>query len=264
MKWGVENVRITLKDDSGETVVIEQNQNGEVRCAQQSKAKESSAVRAERRSEPVKPEPAKPADPAKSEDKKAATAENPKRPKGRRGPRKSKPDSTPKAVTKPEAPKGRPGSLEWAPTKDSKAWGVVARSGSGQFKVLRTASSVWALFYERLDADGALAAQPEPLGCFPVDQEDKARARAQQHHDKGMAVAPIMAEAVYEMCPAPTPGSTEARQTRRGRKPKDAANTSPPVEPVAPASVDEPVDPEMDAKIMGGLDEILAKHLPKG
>lgn len=262
MKWGVENVKITLRDDSGETVVIEQDRAGQVRCAQQSKAKESGAGKAEtRRSEPAKAaEAGKPAEPGKSEDTKAAKAEAPK-PKGPRGPRKSKPDSKPKAEARPETSKGRPGSLEWASTKDGKAWGVLARSGSGQFKILRTASSVWALFYERLDADGALAAQPEPLGCFPVDQEDKARARAQQHHDKGMAVAPIMDEAVYEMCPAPTPGSNEARQTRRGRKPKDAANTSPPVEPVAPASVDEPVDPEMDAKIMGGLDEILAKHL---
>lgn len=268
MKWGVENVKVTLKDESGETVVIEQGRDGLVRCAQAKpkSASDMSPGKSERRqAEPAAPQPAA----GKPEETHRAPAaerrdDSPRRAKGPRKPRKSKAEAQPEV--QPAAPKGRPGSLEWSPAKDGKAWGILAKSPGGQFKILRTASSIWALFFERLDGNGALVAQPEPLGCFPIDQEDKARARAQQHHDKGMALAPIMAEAVYEMCPAPAPGSGEARQTRRGRKPKapEAANTAPSADPPPPVRTEnaEPeVNPEVDAQIMGSLDAILAKHM---
>jgi hypothetical protein len=136
---------------------------------------------------------------------------------------------------------------------------VLARSGRGQFKVLRRASSVWSLFFERLDADGYRVANAELLACFPIDAEHKARAKAQELHDQGVYnQGPDETEPVYQMCPAPTPGSAEASRTRRIRNPKAPVER----EPAAPEDAAEPaVDPAMDAAIMGGLDAILKQHL---
>jgi hypothetical protein len=255
VKWGIEHLKVTLRDDSGETVVIEQSKDGAIRCEQANGSPrkteaEPAANRREPDKAPASPAPAA-ASPAQAQRAPEARAKSPRR--GRRAGAKK-----PAREARPEVARERPGSLDWIPTKDAKAWGVLAKSGSGQFKVLRSASSTWSLFYERLDADGKLAAYPEPLGCFPIDMEHMARAKAQEHHDRGMHIVTNMAEVVYEMCPAPTPGSAEAGRTRRVRNPKAPAEA----EPAAPEGAVAPaVDPAMDAAIMGGLDAILKKHM---
>jgi hypothetical protein len=256
VKWGIEHLKVTLRDDAGETVVIEQSKDGAIRCEQANGARRTNAAEpaADRREAPAaeraanrREAPAAPAAAAREEPE--ARAKSPRRRRARSSGKNEARE------VQPEVRPAKPGSLDWHPTKDSKAWGVVARSGSGQFKVLRSASSVWSLFYERLDANGQRIAKAELLACFPIDAEHKARAKAQEHHDRGVHLVKDEAEFVYEMCPAPTPGSVEAGRTRRVR-------TSKPVEaePAAPAA--EPaVDPAMDAAIMGGLDAILKQHL---
>jgi len=255
VKWGIEHLRVTLRDDSGETVVIEQSKDGAIRCEQ--------ANGAPRKAEPAAPHREPHTDVA-AESPAAARVASPRaesepRAKGQRRRRARSNEKKEGREAKAEATPRKSGSLDWQPTKDSNSWGVLARSGRGQFKVLRRASSVWSLFFERLDADGYRVANAELLACFPIDAEHKARARAQELHDQGVYdQGPEETEPVYQMCPAPTPGSAEAVRTRRVRNPKAPADT----ETAAPKVAAEPaVDPAMDAAIMGGLDAILKQHL---
>ena len=44
MKWGIEHLRVTLRDDSGETVVIEQSKDGAIRCEQANGAPQTIAA----------------------------------------------------------------------------------------------------------------------------------------------------------------------------------------------------------------------------
>jgi len=248
VKWGIEHLKVTLRDDSGETVVIEQSKDGAIRCEQANGAPRRAEPEASHR-EPQSA-PAAPREAAAREVPEART----KRRKGPRGGGKK-----PAREARSEATPGKPGSLDWQPTKDSNTWGVLARSGRGQFKVLRRASSVWSLFFERLDVDGYRVANAELLACFPIDAEYKARARAQELHDQGVYnTGPEETEPVYQMCPAPTPGSAEAGRTRRVRNPKPPEETETP----APNVAAEPaVDPAMDAAIMGGLDNVLKQFV---
>ena len=165
MKWGIEHLKVTLRDDAGETVVIEQSKDGAIRCEQANGAPRKAAAEpaSARRDAPTAPAAAGPA--RKEPESRAKSA---RRGSIRSRVKKDAPEARPEAASK------GPGRLDWIPIKDSKAWGVVAKSGSGQFKVLRSASSIWSLFYERLDADGKLAAHPELIACFPIDQEYKA------------------------------------------------------------------------------------------
>ena len=255
MKWGIQHLRVTLRDDSGETVVIEQSKDGAIRCEQ--------ANAAPRRAEPAAPhrEPhtAAAAEPAAAARVASPRAESEPRAKGQRRRRAQSNEKKEGRAARSEATPRKSGSLDWQPTKDNNSWGVLARSGRGQFKVLRKASSVWSLFYERLDADGYRVANAELLACFPIDAEHKARARAQQLHDQGVYdQGPEETEPVYQMCPAPTPGSAEAGRTRRVRNPKEPAETEAPAPDVA---AEPAVDPAMDAAIMGGLENVLNKFV---
>jgi len=255
VKWGIEHMKVTLRDESGETVVIEQSKDGAIRCEQAGGAPR-----------PTPPEPARP--PQEPKPAPASPAARDAEPRAK-SPSRGRPRGSGKRAARPARPAAAPapapttsGSLEWVPTRDGKAWGVLARSGAGQFKILRSATSTWSLFFERLDANGNLAAFPEPLGCFPIGMDHKARARAQEHHDRGMHITANMADVVYDLCPAPTPGSAEATRTRRARSTKPAEPGTAEPGTAAPGRDAEPeVDPAMDAAIMGGLDAILKKHL---
>jgi hypothetical protein len=250
VKWGIEHLKVTLRDDTGETVVIEQSKDGAIRCEQANGARRKAAAEpAATRREPDTASPAASPAPAREEPKPRAKSR-------RHGPRGSGKKEAREA--RPDAARARPRSLDWNPTKDGTAWGILAKSGSGQFKILRNATSVWSLFYERLDAEGNRVADAKLLGCFPIDAEHKARAKAQEHHDRGTHIAADTTEIVYDLCPAPTLGSPEAGRTRRVRSPK------PPVEAetAAPAGAAEPeIDAAKDAAIMGGLDAIIKQHL---
>jgi len=254
VKWGIEHLKVTLRDDSGETVVIEQSKDGAIRCEQANGApRKPAAEPAARREPPAAAEPAAASRVASPR----AESDTPAKSQRRRRARSNEKKAVREA--RPDAAPGKSGSLDWQPTKDNNSWGVLARSGRGQFKVLRKATSVWSLFYERLDVDGHRAADAELLGCFPIDAEFKARARAQELHDQGVHdQGPDETEPVYQMCPAPTPGSAEASRTRRVRNPKA------PVEPETPApnvAAQPAVDPAMDAAIMGGLDNVIKQFM---
>lgn len=178
MKWGLQHVKVTLQEEnSGETVVIEQRSDGQIRCE---RGKSGKAGKPETKTAPAEvkaaPEPAQ---------------EKPKTPE------KEAARTTAKKTT--SAPRQRrASSLEWKPTKDAGYEGFVARSEGGQFKVLRAKGSMWALFFERVGV------KSEPLGCYMT--LDKGKVRAQALHDKGMPVPevqPVTAVEIVQVCPAP-------------------------------------------------------------
>ena len=255
MKWGIEHLKVTLRDDSGETVVIEQSKDGAVRCEQANGAPRRAEPAVSRRDPLTTPA----AEPAAASRAASPRAEAEPRAKSQRRRRARSNEKKEGHEARSEATPQKPGSLDWQPTKDSNSWGVLARSGRGQFKVLRRATSVWSLFYERLDADGYRVANAELLACFPIDAEHTARAKAQALHDQGVYnQGPEETEPVYQMCPAPTPGSAEASRTRRVRNPKAPVETETPAQEVA---TEPAVDPAMDAAIMGGLDNVLKQFM---
>jgi hypothetical protein len=87
----------------------------------------------------------------------------------------------------PTAAPARPALAGVGPDQGWQCLGHPRQVGrADQFKILRDATSVWSLYYERLDAEGnRVAANAKLLGCFPIDAEHKARAKAQEHHDNG-------------------------------------------------------------------------------
>lgn len=202
MKWGLQYVKVTLEEaDTGETVVIEQRSDGQVRC-------EPGKPRANRSAEPAVPprEASKPA-PERRE---------------ARAPRDEAPANDAVRAKAAKHATNRPRrstSLEWKATKDAGYDGFLARSGSGQFKVLF--SRTWALFFERRNA------LPDRLGCFR--NLDKAKARAQEMHDRGMPEVEITPEQVNQFCPPDAvldddnPDAERPRAARAKVKPEPAA-----------------------------------------
>lgn len=200
MKWGLQHVKVTLQEeDSGETVVIEQRSDGQIRCE---RGKSSKGGKPEAKAAPAEvksaPEPPREAEKAKAPEKEAAR-------------------TTAKKTT--AAPRQRrASSLEWKPTKDTGYEGLVARSEGGQFKVLRAKGSMWALFFERVGV------KSEPLGCYMT--LDKGKVRAQALHDKGMPapeVQPITAVEIVQVCPAPA--EAEDKPEKREKPEAKAADT---------------------------------------
>lgn len=178
MKWGLQHVKVTLQEEnSGETVVIEQRSDGQIRCE---RGKSGKAGKPETKAAPA--------------EVKAASEPAQEKPKA---PEKEATRTTAKKTT--SAPRQRrASSLEWKATKDTGYEGFVARSEGGQFKVLRAKGSMWALFFERVGV------KSEPLGCYMT--LDKGKVRAQALHDKGMPVPevqPVTAVEIVQVCPAP-------------------------------------------------------------
>lgn len=204
MKWGLQHVKVTLQEEgSGETVVIEQRSDGQVRCE---RGKSGKAGKPDVKAGPAElrtaPEPAREAD-KKAPEKEATRA------------------TAKKTASAPR--QRRASSLEWKPTKDAGYEGFVARSEGGQFKVLRARGSMWALFFERVGV------RAEPLGCYVT--LDKGKVRAQALHDKGMPapeVQPITAVEIVQVCPAPADDEKPAKETPAAEtKPAaDAGETS--------------------------------------
>src|SRR5690606_29677820 len=95
-----------------------------------------------------KPKPGKAEDkPAKTEGKQAKADD--KSGKTEDKPARAASSKKPPAKRKTPPARGRPRkSLEWAPCVDHEYTGFVARTDAGQFKVLITKGSQWALFYE--------------------------------------------------------------------------------------------------------------------
>ena len=239
MKWGLQHVKVTLQEeDSGETVVIEQRSDGQIRCE---RGKSGKAGKQEMRAAPAEvkaaPEPARDA-----EKPKAHEAEKPK-PRDAEKPKASEKEAARTTARKSTtAPRRRASSLEWKPTKDTGYEGFVARSEGGQFKVLRAKGSMWALFFERVGV------KAEPLGCYLT--LDKGKVRAQALHDKGMPapeVQPITAVEIVQVCPAP------AEAEEKPEKPAKPEKSEKPEKPEAKAADTESVDAGAEAELMSSL-----------
>ena len=217
MKWGLQHVRVTLKEEStGETIRIEQNSDGTVRCET---AKRASKPKGEAERPAAKPTAERPA------------AERPA----------AKPSAPPPVRPAPanDAPNDprrqrRTSTLEWKATRDAGYDGFLARSGNGQFKVLF--NRVWALFFERRNEP------PEPLGCYK--NINKAKEDAQRLHDRGMRDSELTPDQVNAFCPPEavindsTPRS-ERRAQQEEATPKQEAEATPTPEPAERPAVDD-------------------------
>jgi hypothetical protein len=191
VKWGVQNVKVTLENESGETVVIEQSADGRVKCepGKGSKGERAANSAPAAKNAKVKEERKPASEPPKAKEAaKARTAKKDEAPKARAS---AAPDEG-KSKSRRRAP------LKWSPVKDHGYDGFAAPSGGGKFKVLIAKDSQWALFFELKNT------WPKHIGCFGR-KVDKAKARAQELHDAGWPESefgPITAGQVARACPA--------------------------------------------------------------
>ncbi|PCC68232.1 hypothetical protein SAMN02745121_08637 [Nannocystis exedens] len=287
MKWGVQHVKVTLESDSGETVVIEQDANGRVKCepARTDKRERAANTRPQRATAadagtPAKPktEPRRVKTEAKRSEDAASKANADTRPRAKADakPRaeaaaapKAKPDAKQaRANQTPPPRKDRRLPLEWEPTTDHGYEGFTAASGVGVFKVLYAKDSQWALFYE---VKGFSA---KHLGCF--GKLRPAQTEAQKRHNEGWPQSggeSITADQIAHACPVPSGRSQEedeemttpaeaapeqekpARQKPTRRKPTPKAEEKP--EPAEPAPKEEPTAEEPAPKTDAERDEEL-------
>lgn len=246
MKWGLQHVKVTLEEsESGETVVIEQSSDGRVTCE---------------RGKPRKGERAANTPPPAAEKKVEAPAESPAKPKAEL--RREKTEDKPKgkaAARKPRAerkPSGRRGtSLAWVPVKDHDYDGFAAPSAAGQFKVLITKGSQWALFYE------LKGTWPKQIGCFR--KVDKAKERAQELHDAGWPESefgPVTAGQVARACPMPQgkdDGEDEEATPTMKTPPKSEEKPAPPPAPQSASKAETEQDKELLGSFKTELDAVL-------
>lgn len=230
MKWGVQHVKVTLESEDGDTVVVEQDANGRVKCEPGKGGKTERAAN----SAP----PPKAASPAAKQDK-AKPERKPPKASGTEASSKAEDAPKAKASAAPGAGKSaarkprRSAALKWTPVKDHGYEGFAAPSGGGKFKVLKAKDSQWALFYE------FKGTWPKHIGCFGR-KVDKAQERAQELHDAGWPeteFGPITAGQVARACPiapgdeddggaapaaAPEPAKTEAKSDTTGTSEAEA------------------------------------------
>ena len=220
MKWGVQHVKVTLEEaDTGETVVIEQQSDGKVRCEPGKRANKPAAERSAPR-EAVRER-------AREPERVAETNSPPREPAAQ------KPAASREGAPANEGPLDRrqanrarkTSTLEWKPTRDAGFDGFLARSGSGQFKVLY--NRVWGLFFERRNE------MPERLGCYK--KLPAAKEQAQRLHDRGMRESELTPEQVNTFCPPEAiPDDPPPRSERKAKKepepPSEATTTAAPDE----------------------------------
>ena len=270
MKWGVQQVSVTLESDSGETLVVEQRPDGKVVC---------------------KPVPkdmaaAKPDKPATKPDKPAAKPRAPRKPKADKPPTrapkatkapepKAKPEPKPaddKAAAKqPRAAQARE-PLDWHTIDDHGYTGIGALAKWGAYKALRAkTAATYALFFETANQP------PHHIGCFRT--LDEVKKRAQQIHDSGWPPFVGVTKADVEgACPAPSATPTAEPKPSRARKPKGAKAPAPEAQPAAPTTEARPepapqpaaepspagatADTSQDEELMRSLSAALAANLP--
>jgi hypothetical protein len=182
MKWSVEHVKITLREaDSGQTVVVEQDP-GHASPKVKANGKEPDA------------EPARP-----KGDGESKAAKEPAKEPAPRAKKAAKRSSAAKVAAAPKARKAT--TLKWKPVRDHDYEGIGAKSGDGMFKILHAKNTQYALFYDVMGVDSAA------LGCFR--KLENAKARAQEHHDKGFALPKKTAEQIRNVCPVGAPAEDD-------------------------------------------------------
>lgn len=224
MKWGLQHVKVTLEEeDSGETVVIEQNADGRVTCERANGRRERAANSAPKAKVEVKvkaPAEPKPEAPKTKPEKTETPTPKPARPKKASTQRKAEPKSASKR-------------LEWRPIRDYTFDGFGAESGPGMYKALQTRERQWALFYE-VKGLGA-----KKIACFT--ELRAAQERARELHAKGPSeFAPLSASRIEEACPVPQPTAKPAESTTA---PPVAETPAPEPEPKSPT----PAPPKANA-----------------
>ena len=271
MKWGVQQVSVTLESDSGETLVVEQRPDGKVVCKPVPKDKAA----------------AKPDKPATKPDKPAAKPRAPRKPKADKPPTKApkatkapEPKATPEPEAKPEPkPAPQPAAkqprtaqarepLDWHTIDDHGYTGIGALATWGAYKALRAkTAATYALFFETANQP------PHHIGCFRT--LDEVKKRAQQIHDSGWPPFVGVTKADVEgACPAPTatptadapaPAEPKPTRARKPRAPKAAPAPQPAAEPspaTADATATTAADASQDEELMRSLSAALAANLP--
>ena len=223
MKWGVQHVKVTLKEEStGETIRIEQRSDGTVHCESGKGANKPAAATGEatrERPPAEKPAAEKPAE--KPDEPRPARPANEKPAEKPAAPRPARPANDAPADPRRQR---RTSALEWKATRDAGFDGFLARSGAGQFKVLF--NRTWALFFERRNEP------PEPLGCFK--DLSNAKENAQRLHDRGMRESELTPDQVNAFCP---PEATlDDPPPRAERRAKQEATPAPTPAPEPPAT----------------------------
>ena len=206
MKWGLQHVKVTLKEEStGETIKIEQRSDGTVHC------------------ESGKRGASKPAAAPGEATRERPTAEKPAAEKPAEKPAEPRP--TRPANDAPADPRRqrRTSALEWKATRDAGFDGFLARSGAGQFKVLF--NRTWALFFERRNEP------PEPLGCFK--DLGNAKENAQRLHDRGMRESELTPDQVNAFCPPEATLDDPPPRAERRAKQEATPTPAPAPEPAA-------------------------------
>lgn len=261
MKWGLQHVKVTLEErDSGETVVIEQSSDGRVTCERGSTGKRTEAVSKSARP----PGPPKATPPAEKHEKPKVERKH-ERDDGPRPKAAAKPPAESAAGSRKQtgAKKNRArdqrvdrktddtGPLRWEPVKDHEYDGFAANSRAGQFKVLITKGSLWALFYEEKPA------HPKNLGCFLRSELEEAKKHAQALHDSGWPESksgPITPARIIHMCPAPPEAEGEGVAEARGKAMTEAEKHPMPKKTPTDTSKPPPPAPEPSKARKGEAD----------
>lgn len=233
-------MEVTLEDKAtGETLRLEQGPDGKVSCEEKSGKAKTKPTSTEH-------QPAKPAAPPKAETKTAAAKPGPTKAAEKPG---EKPN---KATSAKRSAKRKRTSLVWTPCVDHGFHGFKAPSAGGQFKLLKSSTTQWALFYELRGTDARKA------GCF--GKENDARVKAQALHDAGWPAnesdGSVTAADLAGACPIPSNEKGEEpemkTEPRKTEPKKTAAKPSAP-EPAPPAPAPSKSEAEQDKELMGSF-----------
>ena len=206
MKWGLQHVKVTLKEEStGETIKIEQRSDGTVHC------------------ESGKRGASKPAAAPGEATRERPTAEKPAAEKPAEKPAEPRPARPANDAPADPRRQRRTSALEWKATRDAGFDGFLARSGAGQFKVLF--NRTWALFFERRNEP------PEPLGCYK--ELSNAKENAQRLHDRGMRESELTPDQVNAFCPPEATLDDPPPRAERRAKQEATPEPAPAPEPAA-------------------------------
>lgn len=237
MAWGLRKMEVTLEDKAtGETLRLEQGPDGKVSCEEKSGKSKTKPTSTESRA-------AKPAAPPSVETKTAAAKSEPAK------------AQKPSKGTSAKRSAKRKTSLVWTPCVDHGFHGFKAPSAGGQFKLLKSSTTQWALFYEMRGTDARKA------GCFSKELEG--RVKAQAYHDEGWpgneSDGSVTAADLAGACPIPSDEKGEEPEMKAEKK-KTAAKPSAP-EPAPSPAPPSKSEAEQDKELMGSftseLDNVL-------
>jgi len=214
--------------------VIEQSSDGTVRCESGKRASKAATAPEAARERPAAEKPAA-----------EKPAERPAEPRPARSANDAPGD--PRHGNRQR----RTSTLEWKATRDAGFDGFLARSGSGQFKVLF--NRTWALFFERRNE------LPERLGCYK--NLDNAKEKAQRLHDRGMRESELTPDQVNTFCPPE--GALDDPPPRAERRVKPEPEPAPEAVPAAERKAREAPPPRSDESAAAEDDAIksLRKHI---